>query len=36
VRVLAQKKNVLAHYEPPDRVIDRSVIVVALIDRELE
>jgi len=29
-------KNVLAHDESPDRVIDRCVIVVPLIDRELE
>src|SRR5262245_54666463 len=36
VRVLLQKKNVLAHDKSPDCVIDRSVIVVALIDCELE
>src|SRR5436305_11323199 len=36
VRVLLQEKNVLAHDEPPDSVIDRSVIVVSLIDCELE
>jgi hypothetical protein len=36
VRVFLQEKNVLAHDESPDRVIDRSVIVVALIDCELE
>ena len=36
VRVLLQEKHVLAHDESPDCVIDRSVIVVALIDRELE
>src|SRR4030095_16718018 len=36
VRVLLQEKNVLAHDESPDSVIDRSVIVVALIDCELE
>ncbi len=36
VRVFLQKKNVLAHDESPDRVIDRRVIVVSLIDRELE
>ncbi len=36
VRVLLQEKNVLAHDESPDRMIDRSVIVVALIDCELE
>ncbi len=36
VRVFLQEKNVLAHDESPDRVIDRRVIVVALIDRELE
>src|SRR5262245_29525664 len=36
VRVLLQEKDVLAHDESPDCVIDRSVIVVALIDCELE
>ena len=36
VRVLFQEKNVLAHDKSPDCVIDRSVIVVALIDCELE
>ena len=36
VRVFLQEKNVLPHDEAPDRVIDRSVFVVALIDRELE
>ena len=36
VRVLRAEKNVLAHDEPPDRVIDRRVIVVTLIDCELE
>jgi hypothetical protein len=36
VRVFFQEKNVLAHDESPDRVIDRCVIVVPLIDRELE
>src|SRR5207247_3632796 len=36
VRVLFKEKNVLAHDKSPDRVIDRSVIVVALIDCELE
>src|SRR6185436_9711397 len=36
VRVLLQEKHVLAHDKSPDCVIDRSVIVVALIDRELE
>jgi hypothetical protein len=36
MRVLAQEKNVLAHDEPPDRVIDRGVFVVTLIDGELE
>ncbi len=36
VGVLLQEKNVLPHDEAPDRVIDRRVIVVALIDRELE
>src|SRR5438132_5006703 len=36
VSVLAEKKNVLAHDEPPHRVIDRSVVVITLIDRELQ
>ena len=36
VRVFLQEKNVLAHDETPDRVIDRRVFVVALIDRELQ
>src|SRR5437868_9016423 len=36
VGVLAEKENVLPHDEPPDGVIDRRVIVVALIDRELQ
>ncbi len=36
VGVFLQEKNVLPHDEAPDRVIDRRVIVVALIDRELE
>jgi hypothetical protein len=36
VRVLLQEKNVLAHDKSPDCVIDRSVIVVALVDCELE
>ena len=36
VRVLLQEKNVLAHDQSPDSVIDRRVIVVALIDCELE
>jgi hypothetical protein len=36
VRVLLQEKNVLAHDKSPDCVIDRSVIVVSLIDGELE
>ena len=36
VRVFLQEKNVLPHDEAPDRVIDRRVIVVALIDCELE
>ena len=36
VRVFLQEENVLAHDEPPDRVIDRRILVVALIDRELQ
>src|SRR5262245_10231559 len=36
VCVLLQEKNILAHDESPDCVIDRSVIIVALIDCELE
>ena len=36
VGILLQEKHVLAHDEAPDRVIDRCVIVVALIDRELQ
>ena len=36
VGVFLQEKNVLPHDEAPDRVIDRRVFVVALIDRELE
>src|SRR5206468_10516786 len=36
VRVFFQKKNVLAHDESPDGVIDGRVIVVTLIDCELE
>ncbi len=36
VRVFLQEKRVLPHDETPDRVIDRRVIVVALIDRELQ
>src|SRR5262245_61346760 len=36
VRVLLQEKNVLAHDEPPDCMVYRSVIVVPLIDCELE
>src|SRR4029450_13662006 len=36
VCVLLQKKNVLAHDESPDCVVDGRVIVVALVDCELE
>jgi hypothetical protein len=36
VRVLPQEKNVLPHDESPHGVVDRRVIVVALIDRELQ
>src|SRR5437763_5067310 len=36
VGVLLQEKNVLAHDETPDRVIDRGVFFVALIDCELQ
>jgi hypothetical protein len=36
VGILLQEKCVLPHDEAPNRVIDRSVIVVALIDRELK
>src|SRR5262245_43549672 len=36
VRVLLQEKNVLAHDKSPDGVINRSVIVVPLVDCELE
>ena len=36
VRIFAQEKNVLAHDEAPDRVIDRGVFVVTLVDGELE
>ena len=36
VRVFFQKKNVLAHDESPDCVVDGRVIVVPLIDCELE
>ena len=36
VSVFLQEKNILAHDEPPDRVIDRSVFFVTLIDRELQ
>src|SRR6267378_4848446 len=36
VGVFFQKKNVLAHDETPDRVIDRGVFFVALIDCELQ
>ena len=36
VRVFLQEKNVLPHDETPDRVIDRGVFFVALIDCELQ
>jgi len=36
MRVFLQEKNILAHDKSPDGMIDRSVFVVALIDRELE
>src|SRR5205807_8821911 len=36
VGVLAEKENVLPHDESPERVIDRRVIVVTLIDCELQ
>src|ERR1051325_9699020 len=36
MRVLLQEKNILTHDKSPDRVIDRSVVVVALIDCELK
>ena len=36
VRVLFQEKNVLAHDESPDSVIDGRVIVITLIDCELQ
>ena len=36
VRVFLQEKNILPHDETPDRVIDRRVIVVALIHGELQ
>ncbi len=36
VRVFAQEKNVLAHDEAPDGMIDRGVVVVTLVDGELE
>src|SRR6516225_11873126 len=36
VRVLLQEKNILAHDESPDCVIDRCVIIISLIDCELE
>ena len=36
VGILLQEKHILPHDETPDRVIDRGIIVVALIDRELE
>ena len=34
--VFPQEESVLPHDETPDRVIDRGVFVVALVDRELE
>ena len=36
VRVFLQKENILTHDESPDRVIDRRILVVALIDGELQ
>ena len=36
MRVFLQEENVLPHDEAPDRVIDRCVVVVALIDGELQ
>ncbi len=36
VSVLAQKKNVLPHNESPHRVVDRRIVIVALVDRELQ
>ena len=36
VRVFLQEENILAHDEPPYRVIDRRILVIALIDRELQ
>ena len=36
VRVFLEEENILAHDEPPDRVIDRRILVVALINRELQ
>src|SRR6266581_1708597 len=36
VGVLFQEKNVLAHDKTPDRVIDRRIFFVALIDRKLQ
>jgi hypothetical protein len=34
--ILFQEKNVLSHNEAPDRVIDRGVFVITLVDRELQ
>jgi hypothetical protein len=34
--VFPQEKSVLPHDKSPDRMIDRGVIIVTLIDRELE
>src|SRR5437764_6775872 len=36
VGVLFQEKNVLAHDKTPDRVIDRRIFFVALVDRKLQ
>jgi hypothetical protein len=36
VGILLQEKYVLPHDEAPNRVINRGVFVVALVDRELE
>src|SRR6202035_1670109 len=36
VGVLAEEKSVLPHDKTPDGMIDRRVIVVTLVDRELE
>jgi hypothetical protein len=36
VGVFLQEKSVLPHNETPDRMIDRGVFIVALVDGELE